>query len=88
MAKTTAFAASYITPNQHEKNEWARMAQSAYSTGHSFYGHRYSAYAALKTDAELPINVFDTLQRVYRTWLTCGWSAIDGDDQARWTGTY
>jgi hypothetical protein len=63
-----------MTPNAHERAEWARMAQDAYKHGHTFYGHRYSAQAAL--GGPRPVDVYDTLQRVYRQWLVFGWSAI------------
>lgn len=58
-----------ITPNDHEKAEWARMAQAAYRTGRNAIGHRYSAAAALRHNEPLPLPRFDTLQSGYRAWL-------------------
>lgn len=66
-----------IIVTQHVKNEWARMAQDAYATGRNFYGHRYSAKAALPEGTMLDVGVFDTLQRTYRQWLIGGWKEID-----------
>lgn len=57
-----------MTPTQHERAEWARMAQSAYATGHNAVGHRYSAAAAYPT--AMPIARFDALMSGYRAWLT------------------
>ena len=71
-----------MTPTQHEKNEWSRLAQDAYRTGHNFYGHRYSAMSAWPTDATMRIDVFDTLQDTYREWLLRGWVNIDAIDKA------
>lgn len=66
-----------ITVTQHVKNEWTRMANDAYATGRNFYGHRYSAKSALPAGTMLEVGVFDTLQRVYRSWLIDGWKHID-----------
>lgn len=65
-----------ITPNAHERAEWARLAADAYRTGRNFYGHRYSAASARPGPVALP--VFDTLQTVYRVWLNTGWSGVEG----------
>jgi hypothetical protein len=59
----------FIQPTQHEKNEWARMANAAYKAYKSDIGHRYSSFSALPGDATIRIDVFDTLQRNYRNWL-------------------
>lgn len=61
-----------ITPTHHEKLEWARMAQAAYAASENFYGHRYSAAAALPDGTTLAADVYDTLQRLYRAWLVFG----------------
>lgn len=86
MMNNADIARSYITPNAHEKAEWARMAQDAYNTNRNFYGHRYSSYASMKNGAELPINVFDILQATYRTWLVFGWAEIERAERERATG--
>lgn len=59
-----------ITPNQHEKNEWSRMAQAAYRTGeHNAIGHRYSVAASLPHEGRVTAGYFDELQQGYRAWL-------------------
>lgn len=58
-----------ITPTQHEKNEWSRMARAAYASGRNWTGHRYSAAASLPNGAKLQVCAFDTLQHNYRIWL-------------------
>lgn len=67
---------TYVTPTQHEKNEWSRMAQDAYANFHNFYGHRYSAYASIRREDQIPVEVFDTLQINYRIWLREGWKDL------------
>lgn len=61
-----------ITPNDHEKAEWSRVAQAAYSSGNNALGHRFSAYASLEHGARMPADLFDNLQSIYRTWLVFG----------------
>ncbi len=58
-----------ITPTQHEKNEWARMAQSAYARGANSIGRRYSAAASLPRNSQMQLEYFDALQNGYREWL-------------------
>ncbi len=58
-----------ITVSQHVKNEWARMAQAAYTLGFNRNGHRYSAAASLPNGTQLACTVFDSLQHEYRAWL-------------------
>jgi len=58
-----------ITPNQHEKNEWSRMAQAAYGADKNSIGHRYSAAASIPNDYQMTIARFDELQTGYRAWL-------------------
>ena len=72
-----------ITPSTHDRSEWARMAQSAYQTGHNFYGHRYSAWAARSG----PIGQveYDALQLNYRLWLLHGWAHFDLPDTLPWS---
>lgn len=63
-----------ITITQHDKTEWARMAQDAYRTGHNLEGHRFSAAAAsLPVGAQLSAERFDSLMTAYRAWLIGGW---------------
>lgn len=61
-----------MTPNQHEKDEWSRMAQAAYRAGHNTAGHRFSVAASLSRDMAMPLSRFDDLQRQYRAWLVFG----------------
>lgn len=58
-----------ITPTRHQKLEWARMAQAAYSTDHNWTGHRFSGLASIPDSASLPIAVYDTAMNQYRAWL-------------------
>lgn len=58
-----------MQPTQHEKNEWSRMAQAAYSVGRNDIGHRYSVAASIPRDSALTTRHFDELQRGYRAWL-------------------
>jgi hypothetical protein len=58
-----------MTPTDHEKREWARMAQAAYGSGHNSIGHRYSGAASLPNCGHIELTKFDSLQRDYRIWL-------------------
>jgi hypothetical protein len=40
-------ATQHITPTEHEKREWSRMATDAYKTGRNAIGHRYSMGACM-----------------------------------------
>lgn len=64
-----------MTPNAHERAEWARLAQDAYRTGRNDFGHRFSARAAV--GGYMPLEVFDTLQTIYRRWLIGGWAEVE-----------
>ena len=66
-----------ITPTEHDKAEWSRMAQDAYRTNRNFYGHRYSVAATLPKGEPMRADVFDTLQNTDRTWLVFGWSEVE-----------
>ncbi len=69
-----------ITPTEHAKAEWSRLAQDAYKTGRHAHGHRYSgAAAAIPRDGQMSLDVYDDLQRVYRLWLIGGWGAVEVD---------
>jgi len=61
-----------MTPTQHEKNEWSRLAQHAYAYGHNAIGHRYSTAASLPHEGRLSVERFDLLQAGYRDWLVRG----------------
>lgn len=61
-----------MIPNDHEKREWARLAQAAYSAGRNDLGHKFSGWAALRRGEGLPIPTFDALQAIYREWLISG----------------
>ena len=61
-----------ITPNQHEKNEWSRMAQAAYAARENSIGHRYSVAASISRETTVGIRLFDKLQADYREWLLSG----------------
>lgn len=66
----------HATPTEHEKNEWARMAQDAYAKGFNAIGHRFSAAAALPRGEKIPSARFDSLMADYRAWLIDGWKAF------------
>jgi hypothetical protein len=71
-----------MTPTQHEKNEWSRLAQSAYSDGYNSIGHHYSAAASMCREQRIPIDLFDWLQAGYREWLINGFK-YPGDIYSR-----
>jgi hypothetical protein len=60
---------TYICPTDHEKREWSRMAQAAYSAGRNDIGHRYSCAASMPNGAQTSVKTFDALQAGYRAWL-------------------
>ena len=62
---------------EHEKSEWSRLAADAYKTGRNWFGHRYSALAALPSDTTLPSDVYDSVMVTYRRWLVFGWSEVE-----------
>ena len=66
-----------ITVTHHNKMEWARMAQDAYTHGVNWLGHRMSGAAALRSDMMLREDAYDTLQRLYRQWLLDGIGSFD-----------
>lgn len=68
-----------ITPTEHAKAEWSRIAKDAYNTGRNAYGHRYSGAAAIPCDGQMSLDAHDELQRVYRRWLIGGWGAVEVD---------
>ena len=65
------------TPTDHEKREWARLAQAAYHTCRNAAGHTFSAAAALPAGATMDPQRFQKLQDGYRAWLVFGWVEFD-----------
>lgn len=66
---------SYITPTEHEKREWSRMARAAYAEDRNEIGHQFSAYSALLHNEAIPTARFDELQAQYQQWLVFGFGA-------------
>lgn len=66
------FALNQMHPNQHEKNEWSRLAQAAYAIGLNGVGHKYSVAASIPRDGAINAAYFDELQTGYRSWLIGG----------------
>ncbi len=62
----------YVTPTDHEKREWSRLAQAAYAAGYNQVGHRYSTAASMYRGQEMRVDQFDSLQSGYRGWLISG----------------
>lgn len=60
---------STITPTEHDKSEWSRMAHAAYANGRNSIGHRYSMAATLCRNEPMRVDRFDELQAGYRAWL-------------------
>lgn len=58
-----------IVPNQHEKDEWSRIANAAYAAQRNEIGHQFSSFASMSNGCPLNIETFDMLQDVYRNWL-------------------
>lgn len=58
-----------ITPTQHEKNEWSRMAQAAYRAGRNSIGHAFSVAASMSSGQQMSPRYFYKLQNSYRAWL-------------------
>jgi hypothetical protein len=59
----------FITPTEHEKSEWSRMACAAYAAHYNGVGHRYSGAAAIRKGERMALDKFDALQCAYRSWL-------------------
>jgi hypothetical protein len=59
----------YVVPSQLNKNEWARMASTAYATGRNDVVHRFSAAASCPNGHAIPIAQWDALMADYRRWL-------------------
>lgn len=61
-----------ITPTEHEKSEWSRMAQDAYARDLNDTGHKFSMAATLAKGEDCATAWFDALQTEYRAWLLDG----------------
>jgi hypothetical protein len=66
-----------MTVSEHEKAEWARLAQAAYAANRNDLGHQYSVAASLQKGGSISISRFDWLQRGYRGWLIGGFAELD-----------
>lgn len=71
-ARTAKGYTGQVTPTEHEKREWSRMAQAAYAADRNDIGHRFSGAAALRVGEAMLVAAFDALQTEYRAWLTFG----------------
>lgn len=67
-----ALALAVVTPTEHEKSEWARLASAAYAEGRNEIGHRFSMAATLRHSEACAVKWFDELQGLYRSWLISG----------------
>lgn len=68
-----------ITPTDHDRAEWSRLAQDAYRSERNPMGHKFSAAAAWRAGVPMPIGIYDDLQGIYRAWLIGGWLAVDAE---------
>ena len=68
-----------VTPTQHEKCEWACVAEAAYRANYNEIAHAFSVAATLPNGAQMTIKSFDELQSNYRQWrLYCKLTLADG----------
>jgi len=58
-----------MIPTQHEKDEWSRMAQTAYAARRNDAGHKFSVAASTPNGTAVSLQYFDALQSEYRAWL-------------------
>lgn len=58
-----------ITPNEHEKHEWARCAKDCLARGSYAQGHRFQQASMLLEGTRMPLLTFDSLLSAYRSWL-------------------
>ncbi len=61
---------------RHERSEWSRMVQDCYSNDLNWLGHRMSGAASVPDAFDMRLDVFDTLQSLYRQWLLEGVSSF------------
>ncbi len=59
-------------PTDHDKREWARMAQSAYGSNRNDVGHRFSCAASVPRGLRMRLAHYDALMHAYRAWLCFG----------------
>ena len=53
----------------HNKAEWARMAEAAYAAGNQIVGLRFIVASTVPAEYDMSTEYFDSLQRQYRAWL-------------------
>lgn len=73
-----------MIPTEHEKSEWSRLAQDAYSKDRNDIGHRFSIAASAKAGVEFELTYFDELQGEYRQWLNFGFSTVEPEPVRTW----
>lgn len=61
-----------MTPTEHEKSEWCRMACAAYLAGQTRIAHAYMRASCLPAGSTMDCRRFDWLQDGYRAWLVFG----------------
>ena len=69
-ANPTFGRANYVTPTEHERREWQRMAEACQQAGKAVHACLYRA-ASLLTIPMAPWT-YDALQQNYRRWLVFG----------------
>ncbi len=74
---------TYVTPTNHERAEWSRLAIEAYRLGYTSEGTRFSTRAAVVHT--MTVSEYDSLMRDYRAWLIDGFKSFgqepDGCDE-------
>lgn len=58
-----------ITPTEHDKAEWSRLAKYCYANGRNDLGHRFSMAATLRVRESCNVQWYYDLQSIYRGWL-------------------
>lgn len=74
--RQTIKGAGMMTPTDHEKREWSRLATSAYAAGLNDLGHKFSGAASIRNGESIALKSFDELQTTYRAWLVGGFDDI------------
>lgn len=64
-----------MTPTQHEKNEWFRLATAAFAAGRNSMGCRFSGAACGPDGTRMATATYDSLQADYRAWLIGGFGS-------------
>lgn len=62
-------APQFMTPTEHEKLEWARMARAAASAGLATTAARFAFASTTPLGGKIPAATFYSLQADYRAWL-------------------